>query len=131
MSQLNERKAPSTTYVRAAVKRCCAAWQRAYDATMSGSTDTDSSEHYDALRAAKKAYCDAMPFLLDYQGICAFMACLSHGIVIGAVPPEKSGRLTYNAQVALSTIQRAPKPPKTAKPAPKTSLKKTTKPTKK
>ena len=111
----------NSAHARAAVKRCCAAWQRAYNTTYANS----KREHYGALQdaseAAHTAYCNAMPLLADYDGIRAFMACLSHGILIGAVPLEKCGQLSYAAQFALSTVQRAPKP---AKEAPKTASKK-------
>jgi len=100
----------SSTHARAAVKRCCAAWQRAFDAHRKPPPEGRGDSEYSASIQAGKAYCNAMPLLVDYEGICAFMACLSHGILIGAIPKEKSGQLAYTAQVALTTVQRAPKP---------------------
>jgi len=111
---LSPGPATSSTRARAAVKRCCAAWQRAFDAHMKPSPEGRSASEYSASIQAGKAYCNAMPLLVDYEGICAFMACLSHGILIDAIPKEKSGQLAYTAQVALTTIQRAPKPLKSA-----------------
>jgi hypothetical protein len=53
-----------------------------------------------------------MPLPVGYEGVRDFIACAAHGILIGAIPPEKSGQLLYAAQVALNALQFAPKPPK-------------------
>ncbi|MGB9407965.1 MAG: hypothetical protein WCA89_10535 [Terracidiphilus sp.] len=101
------------THARPAVRRCCAAYRRAFNAYMEAS-DGDS---YDKMKAAGEgglAYRNAMPLLSDYEGIRDFIACTAHGILIGAIPPERSGHLLYAAQVALSTLHREPKPRKSA-----------------
>lgn len=121
MANVTEENTPAPIRVRTAVKRCCAAWQRAYDAVIANSKKSADFAEYDAVNAANSAYCNAMPLLVDYEGIRAFMACLSHGILIGTVPLEKCGQLSYSAQVALSTVQCSAKPPRTTrKNAPKT-----------
>jgi hypothetical protein len=94
-----------------AVKRCCAAWRRAYNAYMEKIRGT-GADKISAAYQAGPAYCNAMPLLAGYENIRDFIACLAHGILIGAIPASKSGQLLYAAQVALSTVHREPKPPK-------------------
>lgn len=102
---------PNPSTAKAALKRCCSAWQRAFKAH-----DEDSfCENLGKVFAAKdagNAYCNAMPMLAGYEGVRDFIACAAHGILIGAIPPEKSGQLLYAAQVALAALQYEPKPPK-------------------
>lgn len=95
----------------AALKRCRAAWQRAYNSTMAANGNR-SSEEWCAVDNARRAYCNALPLLYGYEGIRDFIACVAHGIVIEAVPPEKTGQLLYAAQVAISSLSHQPKPPK-------------------
>ena len=94
-----------------AIKRCMAAWRRAFNAYMEngggGSMDKVFAAH-----EADKAYRNAMPLLSSYEGIRDFIACTAHGILIGAIPPQKSGHILYAAQVALSSLQCEPKPRK-------------------
>ena len=94
-----------------AVKRCWAAWRRSYNAYMEKSRGTEADKIC-AAHQAGPAYCNAMPLLAGYENIRDFIACLAHGILIGAIPESKSGQLLYAAQVALSTVHREPKPPK-------------------
>jgi len=116
----------SSTHARAAVKRCCAAWQRAFNARMEKPGPRELNE-FDAAQDAAKAYRNAMPVLACHEDIHAFIACLCHGMLIGAISQENSGRLAYVAQVALSSAQRGLKPPKTLKSAPAKTPKDTTK----
>lgn len=92
----------------AALKRCRAAWQRAYNATMAANGNK-ASEQWRATDNALVAYCSALPLLYGYEGIRDFSACIAHGIAIGAVPPEKTGQLLYAAQVAISSLSQQPK----------------------
>ena len=94
---------PNPISTKAALKRCCSALRRAFNAF-----DHDNDTSLDDVWAAKeagKAYCNAMPLLTGYEGIRDFIACAAHGILIGAIPPEKSGQLIYAAQVALSILR--------------------------
>jgi hypothetical protein len=95
---------PNSSNAKAALRRCCAAWQRAFKACKD---DPEYDDKYDihAAREAAKAYCNAMPLLAGYKGVRDFVACAAHGILIGAIPPEKSGQLLYAAQVALGSLQ--------------------------
>lgn len=101
----------SSKQARAAIKRCCAAWQRSIDAYMetSGSTDTIY-----ATCKAGPAYCKAMPPMVGYEGIRDFLACAAHGILIEAIPEKRANQLLYAAQVALATLHFEPKPQKNA-----------------
>jgi len=51
---------PDPKKSRAAIKRCCAAWQRAYNASLQGTQRTGIDEVF-AAHAAGPAYCRAMP----------------------------------------------------------------------
>jgi len=94
-----------------AIKRCCAAWRRAFNAYLEDCEGT-STDRVFAAHEADTAYCNAMPLLCSYEGIRDFIACTAHGILIGAIPPQKSGHILYAAQVALSSLQCEPKPRK-------------------
>ena len=58
--------------------------------------------------AGKMAYCTAMPRLADSESICEYIACVVHGMGIGAIPTAEGTRLLYGAQVAHSA-QPSPK----------------------
>ena len=107
------RLRPDSANARPALKRCLAAWRRAFNAYMVDS-DADSMDKVFAAHEADKAYCNAMPLLGSYESIRDFIACTAHGILIGAIPPQQSGHILYAAQVALSTLQYEPKPRKSA-----------------
>jgi hypothetical protein len=94
-----------------AINRCMAAWRRAFNAYMEHCEGT-STDRVFAAHEADKAYCNAMPLLSSYESIRDFIACTAHGILIGAIPPQKSGHILYAAQVALSSLQCEPKPRK-------------------
>jgi hypothetical protein len=98
---------------RAAIKRCCAAWQRAYDAYLEG-TGRDKFDIITAAHRAGPAYCKAMPPLAGYESIRDFIACAAHGILIDAIPQKRANQLLYAAQVALASLRYQPKPQKSA-----------------
>jgi hypothetical protein len=83
---------------------------------ISGSKEPMGSPKIWAEVSGNKAYRDALPVPADYYSIRDFIACIAHGIAIGAVSVHQSGRLLYAAQVALATLHHAPKPPKTPRP---------------
>jgi hypothetical protein len=95
----------------AAIKRCCAAWKRAYDAYMKGK-DGSVMTMYFAADDAGPAFCKAMPPLVGYENICDFIACAAHGILINAIPEKRANQLLYAAQVALVSLNYEPKPRK-------------------
>ncbi len=97
---------------RAAIKRCCAAWQRAYDAYM-GRSKGSSTDSIFAAHNAHPAYCKAMPPLAGYENIRDFLACAAHGILIEAIPEKRANQLLYAAQVALASLRYESKTLKT------------------
>ena len=98
--------APPNARSRAALKRCCAAWQRAYKAYFEREGCDPARGSIFADRDAAEAYCRAMPMLDGYEGVRNFIACAAHGILIGAIPSERSGQLIYAAQIALSFLKQ-------------------------
>jgi len=98
---------------RAAIRRCCAAWQRSFDAYMTAYND---GSDYLAGQHAGPAYCNAMPILSGDDGIRDFIACAAHGILIGAIPENRGGQVLYAARVAMAAIQNKRKSPNSAVP---------------
>ncbi|MGA3161422.1 MAG: hypothetical protein ABSC77_09410 [Terracidiphilus sp.] len=96
---------PTADQENPAVARCLSVWTIAYKA--------NNKNSYEASKAAAEAYRNAMPRLSGYENICNFIACVAHGILIGAIDRKDSTKLLYAAQVALSSVHR-PAPPKSA-----------------
>jgi hypothetical protein len=90
-----------------AIARCLSAWARAYKAEKAIKND-----HYEAVRKGNHNYCKAMPRLSGYDNIRDFIACVAHGMLIGAIDWDYSTKLLYAAQVALCTVRRQPVPEK-------------------
>ena len=105
---------PNPKQARTAVKRCIAAWQRAYDAYMETAKRGNSMAEVFAAHKAGPAYCQALPTLAGYENIRDFIACVAHGILIEAIPQNRANQLLYAAQVALAALHHEPKPRKTA-----------------
>lgn len=103
---------PNPKQARAAIKRCCAAWQRAYDAYMQGKDCSNGMTQVCAAHDAGPAYRRAMPPLAGYENIRDFIACAAHGILINAIPQDRANQLLYAAQVALASLHYEPKPRK-------------------
>ena len=89
-----------------AVARCAAAGDTAYRKKLA-----TSKNKFAAADSAAKAFRQAMPPLCGYDNICDFIACVSYGILIGAIPLEMRGHLLYSARVALGIVQNEPGPP--------------------
>ncbi len=100
-----------------AIKRCRAAWQRAFNTTMKDHGN-DPDFEYEATKNASKAYCMAMPVLADHESIGNFIACVAHGILVGSIPDDTSGQLLYAAQVASASVLHQQKSPKSKKSTP-------------
>lgn len=105
---LTRAAAPKAASPKAAIRRCCTAWQRAFDG-YSGHNE------YTASKEASAAYCRAMPVLADGNCIRDFIACAAHGMVIGAIPESRGRQLLYAAQVALTALKSEPEPPKSTR----------------
>jgi len=104
---------PDPLQARAAIKRCCAAWQRAYEANLKG-TSRSSTDKIFAAYEAGPAYCKAMPPLAGRDSIRDFIACAAHGILMDAIPEKRANQLLYAAQVALASLHYQPKQQKNA-----------------
>ena len=94
---------------KAALRRCCAAWQRAYDVKL-GELKGAGEAKFHASRAGAEAYRNAMPMLAGYDGIRDFVACVAHGMLIDAFRLDDARQLLYAAQVANGALNHAPKP---------------------
>lgn len=95
---------------QAALRKCRAAWQRAFNACLRDCEgEPDSVDRALAAKEAGKAYSGAMPLLAGPDGIRDFIACAAHGILIGAIPPDRSGQVLYAAQIALSLLAAHPR----------------------
>ena len=104
-SELTPEPIQSSSNSRAALRRCRAAWQRAFDAYLSERGSDSSLSRMFAADKASPAYCAAMPPLDSLENIRDFVACAAHGILIGAIPAKREGAVLYAAQVALSLVQ--------------------------
>src|ERR1035437_5182712 len=92
---------PNPKQAQAAIKRCCAAWQRSYDAYI-GTSKGSSMDTIYAAHQAGPAYCKAMPPLAGYENMRDFLACVVHGTLIEAIPQKRANQLLYAAQIALA-----------------------------
>jgi hypothetical protein len=84
-----------------AVDRCTSAFtQAAEKATAEGK----STDH--ARTAAQLSYALAIPPLTGADSIGDFIACVTHGMLLGAIPGSDATRLLYAAQVAHSAFPK-------------------------
>jgi hypothetical protein len=86
-----------------AVEVCCSSYLSATQ-PLRGKNISDEN----IARAGQIAYCTAMPRLADPESIREYIACVVHGMGIGAIPTAEGTRLLYGAQVAHSA-QPSPK----------------------
>ena len=110
-----------------AVQQCCDARNRAIEANLALTPDEipDLPPNMDDLmefqkfkiRAMQKcaaalpytAYVTAMPEPVGRRGIKAFIACVAHGMIIGAIDRDEAKDLLYAARTAFAaTGKRAP-----------------------
>lgn len=111
---------PASSASKAAIRRCRAAWKRAYDICIEEGGDNLLNRSTAAKKAAP-VYRAAMPALDGLDNVRDFIACTAHGILIETVPPDLAGQLLYSAQVALGVLQcqaKTTKPEKRTPPPP-------------
>ena len=84
----------------AAILRCCKAWYRALEAAAAEDRGVISCR----IRA-NEAYRVAMPPLSSLENIRDFIACVTHGFLLGTVLDTVATRLLYAAQVAVATLK--------------------------
>jgi hypothetical protein len=93
----------------AAIAQCRDAWKRAYDAYIQKNARKDGGlVEANAKEEAAAAFRTAMPELATWCGIRDFIACVAYGILIDAIPSERTGQLLYAAQTAVSLLPRIP-----------------------
>src|ERR1700761_2619836 len=90
-----------------AVQHCLDACQEGFDQQVANGKD-----EYSAARAAHKAYRLAMPNPDNDQTIRDFIACVSRGLLIGAIQDTDASRLLYAAQVARQACVTPAKSPR-------------------
>jgi hypothetical protein len=90
------------TTLDTAVRRCVKAYCEACDREDPKYTGLDPA----ALDRVHLAYRHAMPYLLpDPDSIDAFIACVTHGLVIKVFEPAEASKLLYAAQVTLGSLR--------------------------
>ena len=103
---LNKAEEPNAVPENPAIACCLCAMALAYKEEKAIKND-----HYDAVRKGHKGYRKAMPRLSGYDNIRNFIACVAHGMLIGAIDSDDSTKLLYAAQVALGAVRREPAKP--------------------
>ncbi|MGC2612443.1 MAG: hypothetical protein WA354_00325 [Terracidiphilus sp.] len=97
---------PAMSPVSHAIAICTEAWTLEHQKVMKSNRG-----RFEADAAAAIAYRRSLPTLAGYDNIGSFVACVAHGIAIGAIEGVCASRLLYAAQVAKSTL-RPPAPEK-------------------
>jgi hypothetical protein len=77
---------------------------QSYTSTMLEQLGKDDIEGADIEQAARIAYAATLPKLSNADCIRDFIACVVHGMAIGAIPSSEGTRLLYGAQVAHSAL---------------------------
>ena len=90
---------PSPALANPAIARCAKAWEKAHRAELE-----HSGSATDAAGKAGQAYRAALPPLTSRDNCRDFIACVAHGILLGAIPESSAGKLLYAAQVALGAV---------------------------
>ncbi len=88
-----------------AVLQCLQAFKLRYDAERAKGTDT-----YSSAQAAAAEYRRAMPHLHGRKSIQDFIACVGHGMLVGAIPNNHGPQFLYAAQIALNSLPPEPRP---------------------
>jgi hypothetical protein len=99
------------TQIETAINRCLQAWRQAL--AVKKVKDPFDLGRWDC-HYAGRAYCNAIPYLMpDQDSIDIFVACITHGMLLGAIQPQEASKLLYAAQIALGSArnrQQATKP---------------------
>jgi hypothetical protein len=84
-----------------AVEHCTSAFMQAAEKATAEGKSADLSR-----KAAQLAYALAIPPLTGADSIGDFIACVTHGMLLGAIPGSDATRLLYAAQVAHSAFPK-------------------------
>jgi hypothetical protein len=90
---------PSPALSNPAIARCAKAWEDAYRARIE-----NGGVRFEANDDAAHAYRAALPPLTNRDNCRDFIACVAHGMLLGAIPENNAGKLLYAAQVALGAV---------------------------
>jgi len=82
-----------------AVEVCCGAYLEVLQEHRKKKMSAEAAAH-----AGRLAYCNSLPRLSDADCVRDFIACVVHGMAIGAIPSTEGTRLLYGAQVANSAL---------------------------
>src|SRR5215472_16230615 len=91
--------------IDAAVTKCHQAWTRQIEAQnkKENQHNTDIHQGPYCKQFAGQAYRNALPHLSSPQNIDAFIACVTHGMAIGAIADKLGTKLLYATQVATTS----------------------------
>lgn len=84
------------------VFRCCEAYRDAYQSALDERVDEEEDPELAAEEAAI-AYREALPPLDGIRNLRDFIACVTHGLMIGAIEGADYSRLLYAVQVMHTT----------------------------
>ena len=90
---------PTPALKNHAIARCVRAYQDVYRAEFAKQGFTS-----DATDKAGEAYRALLPPLTSRDNCRDFIACVAHGMLLGAIPEANGGKLLYAAQVALAVF---------------------------
>ncbi len=85
-----------------AVFRCCEAWREAFQFALDNRDEEDEDPDMAAVDAGA-AYREALPPLDGIRNLRDFIACITHGCMIGAIDGSDYSRLLYAVQVMNAT----------------------------
>ncbi len=91
----------------AAVAHCCEVWEL----TRRQAWEAGNSVVVSRV-AGHKAFQKSLPSLTGRENIQNFIACVAHGMLIGAILPQDGTRLLYAAQVAMTAANSPATQPK-------------------
>jgi hypothetical protein len=83
-----------------AIVRCCDAWNKTYRKKKVNKKPTVT-----AMLEANEAYRMAMPPLSDTQSTSDFIACVNHGMIIGAICDLQAKTLLGAAKAAMASFR--------------------------
>lgn len=100
---------PTPANPHPAIERCLQAGRVAH-----GGALLLEQPEYECQERFRDAYLAALPDLSTHENVCAFIACVSYGMINGVIYRDAARSYLYASQVALSAVPRTAARPKTA-----------------
>jgi len=94
-----EEEEPAPALKNHAIARCAEAFENAYRTYLE-----EHESEYCATQKGGEAYRALLPPLTSRDNCRDFIACVAHGMLLGAIPEANGGKLLYAAQVALGAV---------------------------